>query len=62
LNKGEYEVVFAAYENEDKDGQAELKGTLDVGLVGKLTLDPGVWSVQAETVTTLNVSVLAILP
>ncbi|MEL6845337.1 MAG: DUF4382 domain-containing protein [Bacteroidota bacterium] len=60
LTAGDYELVFASYEDEDNDGQFELKGTLQLNALTNLSL-LGV-SVEAQSETTIDVVVTGILP
>lgn len=61
LDSGEYEFVFAAYEDQGNDGSYDLAGTLEVGLGLGLEL-LGVVSVDAGANVNLDVLVTGIIP
>lgn len=62
LKAGDYEVIFAAYEDGNNDGKAGFQGTCNVGLIGNLGISPGILTVEADATLNLNVSLLAIRP
>ncbi|NNE28463.1 MAG: DUF4382 domain-containing protein [Saprospiraceae bacterium] len=60
LSEGEYEVVFVSYEDQDQDGRLELKGTLDISILGSLTSN--VVSVEANATASLSVDAIGLTP
>ncbi len=61
LESGAYEVHFIAYEDQDNDGSLELKGELELSLVGNLGIDLNNITVDANTATSVDVSVIGII-
>jgi hypothetical protein len=60
LKPGEYEVVFASYQDDGNNGTLELQGTLM--LEALLGLDPKAITVGTSSTVTLNITVIGILP
>lgn len=50
LQEGEYELVFASYDDTDNDGDLELQGELDMSIAGGLTLN----EIAVESNSTVN--------
>lgn len=55
LEEGDYELIFASYEDEDNDGSLEFQGQLDMDLAGELNLNEV--KVASNTTVTLNVAI-----
>lgn len=62
LEAGNYELHFFGYEDKDNDGQMEIKGELELSLLGNLGLNLNNLSVAANANVSLTVSVLGLLP
>lgn len=62
LESGDYELYFAGYEDNDQDGKFELEGSLSLEILGNIGLDLGAISVSASSSTTVDLSVIGILP
>ncbi|MCB0637535.1 MAG: DUF4382 domain-containing protein [Lewinella sp.] len=62
LPAGEYDVVFAAYKDNNSDGESEFVGTLNVGLLGNLGISPGSVTVESSLSVNLNIGILGIQP
>ncbi len=60
LPEGDYELVFAGYKDEDGDGSYELKGFLDLSILGGLNL--GAITVNANASVTIEVIAMGLLP
>ncbi|SER13949.1 DUF4382 domain-containing protein [Neolewinella agarilytica] len=60
LPAGNYELVAVAYEDEDGDGETALKGSFVLNAFGSLSLS-GV-QVSAQASTTINLTLLSLLP
>ncbi len=60
LQQGDYELVFAGYNDDDNDGKLSLAGRLDLNAL--LSINLGNISVGAESSTTVNVEVIGLLP
>ncbi|RMF31446.1 MAG: DUF4382 domain-containing protein [Bacteroidetes bacterium] len=60
LPEGEYELVFAAYEDSDNDGRFELAGTLSLEIIGSINL--GAVSVNANGTVNIQVIATGLLP
>lgn len=61
LQEGDYEVVLAAYEDEDGDGEVEFQGTVQVDILGGI-LDLADIQVNANAMTAVNLSLIGLLP
>lgn len=59
LEEGEYELIFASYEDEDNNGKLEYQGRLEMDLAGELTLNEVM--VEANTTVNLNVAIEGLL-
>jgi hypothetical protein len=62
LESGDYELYFAGYDDDDQDGKFELKGSLSLEILSNIGLDLGSIGVSANTSTTVELSVIGILP
>lgn len=62
LPEGDYELVFVAYEDTDRDGRAELTGRAEVRLLDDLGLDLGSISVSSNASTQISVALTGLLP
>ena len=62
LEAGDYELHFFGYEDTDSDGQMEIKGELELSLIGNLGLDLTDVSVGAGANVSLSVNVIGLLP
>ncbi|PHN07724.1 hypothetical protein CRP01_06015 [Flavilitoribacter nigricans DSM 23189 = NBRC 102662] len=62
LEEGDYELYFAGYEDDDQDGQFELKGSLSIDINLLAGLDLSLIDVEANSSTTVNVTIIGILP
>lgn len=62
LQEGDYELHFFGYEDKDNDGKMEIKGELELNLVGNLGIDLNSLNVNAGSNATVSVNVLGILP
>ncbi len=62
LEEGEYELHFFGYEDTNNDGKMEIKGELELSLLGNLGLDLNNLSVGAGANVSLSVNVVGILP
>lgn len=60
LEKGEYELQFASYRDQDNDGKFELQGTLALNVIGSINLSSV--NVGASATTTVDVMVTGLLP
>lgn len=62
LEKGDYELHFFGYADQDSDGKMELKGELELSLVGNLGIDLSNVTVDANMSVSVSVLVTGILP
>ena len=62
LEEGDYELHFIGYEDDDNDGQSEVKGELQLDLLGNLGINLNDVSVDANASVTINVTVIGLLP
>lgn len=60
LEKGEYELQFASYRDQNNDGKFELQGTLGLNVIGSINLSSV--NVDATATTTVDVMVTGLLP
>ena len=60
LESGEYELIVAAYEDEDNDGEVEFKGRLRLETL--LNINLGRVAVGANSTTTADISLLGLFP
>lgn len=60
LEEGDYELHFISYEDTDNDGSFEIKGSLQLNVLGNLNLNSV--SVTAGAQVDVNVSILGVLP
>ena len=58
LEPGEYELIFASYEDEGNNGTLDLQGTLSL----QALLDPGAVTVGTASTVTLDITVTGLLP
>lgn len=62
LQDGDYEIHVFGYEDTDNDGELEIKGELQLNLLGNLGLDLNNLSVDAGANVSLSMNVIGILP
>ena len=62
LEKGEYELHFVSYTDDDNDGKMELQGELELSILGNLGLDLFGLTVESNTSLTVNVNVIGLIP
>lgn len=62
LNEGDYEIHAFGYDDKDSDGQLEIKGELQLNLLGNLGLDLNNLSVDAGANVMLTINVVGLLP
>jgi Domain of unknown function (DUF4382) len=62
LEEGDYELHFFGYEDSNNDGKMEIKGELQLTLLGNLGLDLNDLSVDAGANVALSVNVIGLLP
>ncbi len=62
LEAGNYELHFFGYEYTNSDGKMEMKGELELSLLGNLGIDLNNVSVGANATATVSVKVLGLLP
>ena len=62
LEAGDYELHFFGYEDGDSDGKMEMKGELELSLLGNLGIDLNNVSVSANASVNVSVKVLGLLP
>ena len=60
LESGEYELIVAAFEDEDNDGEVEFKGRLRLETL--LNINLGRVAVGASSTTTADISLLGLFP
>lgn len=60
LEAGSYELVAASYEDEDNDGEVEMKGRFSVTAL--LGINLGNLSIEASSTTTANFTLTGLLP
>jgi len=60
LEEGDYEIVFAGYEDNDQDGQLELKGMLELNSILGINLNQV--TVDANAQVSLDVVVTGLIP
>jgi hypothetical protein len=62
LEAGNYELHFFGYEDTNNDGKMEMKGELELSLLGNLGIDLNNVSVGANATANVSVKVLGLLP